>query len=145
MKILAVIRVRGSKQLRMKINNTMNSFLHLTRKNHLVLIPETPAAKGWLQLCKDYVTYAEVNEATVKTLVEKKGRITGDKPVPAKDIDAITKEIMAGKVKHATFKGVFRLNPPKGGFEGSIKLPYPEGAVGKRPTDSMTKLIESMM
>lgn len=144
-KILAVIRIRGSKQLRKKIANTMDNFLHLTRKNHLTFIIETPASIGWLQLCKDYVAFAEVSEATVKKVVEKKGRITGDKPVAAKDVDLIVKEIMSGKVTHKSFKKIFRLNPPKGGFEGSIKLPYPEGAIGKRPQASMEKLIESML
>lgn len=120
-KLLAVIRIRGSKQLRLKINNTLNCFLKLTRKNHLVLILETQSSLGWLQLCKDYITWAEANEETLKLLNEK----------PSTEKNSL--------------KHVFRLAPPKGGFKKTIKLPFPKGALGKRTTESMNKLIEKML
>ena len=50
-----VIRVRSDRGVKPKIRATM-SMLNLTRVNHAVLIPDTPAYAGMLQKAKDYIT-----------------------------------------------------------------------------------------
>jgi large subunit ribosomal protein L30 len=55
-----------------------------------------------------------------------------------KELDALVKDLLAGKKKlaDAGIKPVFRLSPPKKGWEhGTIKLPYPRGGIGPRGED----------
>ena len=49
-----VIRVRSDRGVKPKIRHTM-SMLNLTKVNHAVLVPDTPAYAGMLQKAKDYV------------------------------------------------------------------------------------------
>jgi len=70
---------------------------------------------------KDLVTYGEINEDTLKELIEKRGK----------------------KIKEKYF---FRLHPPRGGFERKgTKVSYKlGGAVGYRG-DKINDLIRRMM
>ncbi|GIT74969.1 MAG: hypothetical protein Ct9H300mP30_0310 [Methanobacteriota archaeon] len=70
-----------------KIRDTM-SMLNLSRVNHAVLIPETPAYAGMLQKVKDYVTWGEIEADTIASLLKERGRMTGDKPVTDAGIKA---------------------------------------------------------
>ena len=75
-----VIRVRSDRGVTKKIRDTM-SMLNLTRVNHAVLVPKTPAYEGMLQKAKDYVTWGEVDADTIATLINERGRMAGDKQV----------------------------------------------------------------
>ncbi|NUN11853.1 uL30 family ribosomal protein [Candidatus Micrarchaeota archaeon] len=110
--LIAIIRVRGSIGVTHKVAETMKQ-LHLTRKNHCVVIEETETLKGMLQKVKDYVTWGELTEETNKKISAK-----GKQP--------------------------YRLNPPKGGFKGSIKQPYPKGALGNRK-EKINDLVNRML
>ena len=46
--------------------------------------------------------------------------------------------------KIPTIKPVFRLHPPKGGFEKKIKKPYPDGELGYRG-EEINQLIDKMI
>ena len=82
-----VIRVRSDRGVKPKIRDTM-SMLNLTRVNHAVLIPDTPAYAGMLQKAKDYVTWGEIEADTIASLLKERGRMTGDKPVTDAGIKA---------------------------------------------------------
>jgi len=92
---IAVIRVRGVQGLR---RDAVTAFIQLglRRKHSCVLIDAKDA--GMLKSVKDYATWGEASEETVK----------------------------------AIGTGVKHLHPPRGGWGGSIKQPYPQGALGKR-------------
>ena len=80
-----VIRVRSDRGVTKKIRDTM-AMLNLTRVNHAVLLPQTPSYEGMLQKVKDYVTWGDVGEETISTLITERGRMIGDKPVTDSEV-----------------------------------------------------------
>lgn len=121
--LIAVIRVRGSKETRTPIEETLRVHLHLTRRHNCAVFTLNATVKGWLQLAKDYIAWAPVSQALVNELLLKRGE--GAKTVA----EALP----------------FRLHPPRGGFRKSTKLPFPKGELGQRTPESMEKLLKSMM
>jgi large subunit ribosomal protein L30 len=138
----AVIRVRGRTGVRWDIADTLK-MLNLTRVNHCVLIPDTPAYRGMLQKVKDYVTWGEINEETLAKLIRAKGRLYGDKPITDEyvkgmgfeTIEGLAKAIVDGKVLYKDIpnvKPVFRLHPPIKGWEKTKRHFTEGGALGYR-------------
>ena len=119
---IAIIRLRGTNDVKKDIENTM-IMLQLHKKHTCSVYPKTDALMGMLDKCKDYITFGELDEETYKLLVDKRG---------------ITKE---GKLVN-----YFHLNPPRGGFEkGGIKTPFMmKGALGYRK-DKINVLIKKMV
>ena len=154
---LLVIRVRSNRGVKPKIRDTM-SMLNLTRVNHAVLIPDTPAYAGMLQKVKDYVTWGEIEADTIASLLKERGRMTGDKPVTDAEIKAgseystikaLAKAIAAGDARTndvEELKPVFRLHPPRGtkgwgGIERGFSI---GGALGFRG-EAITELVGRMI
>jgi len=152
-----VIRARSDRGVKPKIRDTM-SMLNLTRVNHAVLIPDTPAYVGMLHKAKDYVTWGEVDADTVSSLISERGRMIGDKPVTNaviksgskfSTIGALSKAIASGDARTSDVEGmkpVFRLHPPRGtkGW-GGIKRSYVAGgALGFRG-EAITDLVGRMI
>ena len=86
---IAVIRIRGNVNVRGVIKDTLD-MLKLMKKNYCVVYDKTSSIVGMLKKVKDYVTWGEIKEQTLKLLVDKRGK---------KD------------------KKGFALQPPRGGFE----------------------------
>ena len=140
-----VIRVRSDRGVKPKIRHTM-SMLNLTKVNHAVLVPDTPAYAGMLQKAKDYVTWGEVDADTISELISQRGRMIGDKPITNaviksgsefSTINALSKPIASGDARTNAVEGmkpVFRLHPPRGAKGwGGIKRSFSTGgALGFR-------------
>ena len=73
----AVIMVRSRIDIKPAAGRTLK-LLRLNKINHCILVPEDPHYKGMVMRVKDYVTWGEVDEDTVKTLIEKRGKVLGD-------------------------------------------------------------------
>ena len=99
MATIAIIRIRGVQGARWRAKRTMEA-LSLTRRHHMVLVPDLPALKPMLNECKDYIAWGEADEATLTKLKAKMGE-----------------------------RKVYRLHPPVKGF-GSIKKQGPKGTIG---------------
>ncbi|RLG19414.1 50S ribosomal protein L30 [Candidatus Micrarchaeota archaeon] len=150
MNLYAVILVRGRVNASRRIKDALDS-LRLTRVNHCSLVDES--GKGMLQVCKDYVTWGAIDAETLAKLIEKRGMLSGDKPVDAEVLKKggfestveFANALLAGKAKLDAFgmKKIFRLHPPRGGYK-KVKLAYPRGALGFRK-DGINELIRSMM
>ena len=140
-----VIRVRSDRGGKPKIRHTM-SMLNLTKVNHAVLVPDTPAYAGMLQKAKDYVTWGEVDADTISELISQRGRMIGDQPITNavikagsefSTINALSKAIASGDGRTNAVEGmkpVFRLHPPRGAKGwGGIKRSFSTGgALGFR-------------
>ena len=140
-----MIRVRSDRGVKPKIRHTM-SMLNLTKVNHAVLVPDTPAYAGMLQKAKDYVTWGEVDADTISELISQRGRMIGDKPITNaviksgsefSTINALSKAIASGDARTNAVEGmkpVFRLHPPRGAKGwGGIKRSFSTGgALGFR-------------
>ncbi len=151
----AVVRVRGRIGVRGDIADTLK-MLRLHKVNHCVIVPETDSIKGMLQKAKDYITWGEINKDTLVKLILKRGRLKGDKRVDEEKIKELTgmsveelaEKIISGeiKLKDTPLKPVFRLHPPRKGYErGGIKKHFKiGGALGYRG-EKINDLLERMM
>jgi large subunit ribosomal protein L30 len=155
MKMLAVIRIRGSIRVKKKLNATME-MLRLFRVNHMVLIPEEKQSKKMAEKVKDYVTFGEINAETLEKVLSKRGLLKGNKKLTLeflkeKKINSfkeLAEKIISRemKLKDLEIKPVFRLRPPKKGFErAGIKKAFSVGgALGYRAAD-INRLINKMV
>lgn len=151
----AIIRVRGHSGVNKDIEDTM-IMMRLTRINHCVVLPENDSIKGMLNKTKDYVTYGEISEETLARMIKFRGRLMGDKPIDDDVVKAGTKyssilsfskAISSGEVRYADMtdiKPIFRLSPPRKGYEGNKKSYQNGGALGYRGKD-IDALIQRML
>lgn len=152
--MLAAVRVRGTVGVKGDIADTME-MLRLTRINHAVLINENPSYKGMLLKSKDYITWGEIDHETLTQLITKRGRVVGGEKVTDdyindnteySSIEEFAKAVLESEVKleDANIKPVFRLHPPRKGFEG-VKNAFREGgSLGYREEEIRT-LIKKMV
>lgn len=151
----AVIRIRGTVNVNRKIEDTMN-MLNLTRVNHCVILPENNIMKGMLDKAKDYITWGEVSEQNLARLIKFKGRLMGDKPIDDNyiienseftSIMSLSKGISNNEFSYKDLKNVkpvFRLSPPRKGYEGIKRSFRNGGALGYRGED-INDLLERML
>jgi len=151
----AAIRVRGIVNINPQIKKTLQ-LLNLTRANHCVILEEKPNIKGMLQVAKDYLTWGEIEKEVLTKLISTRGKIEGDKELSSEylksvtsydNVDKLSQAIIDNKIKYKdipNIKPVFRLNPPKKGYEGIKRSYVNKGALGYRGKD-INKLIERMI
>ncbi len=143
-KILAVVRVRGVRNMKPKIKFTLG-LLRLHRPNHCVIVRGSDSTKGMLQIAKDYIAYGDVSEEMLLKLLKKRGEKGGKMLLDSakeQEIEKAAKEIMNCEDVEKFVDPVFRLHPPRKGYK-DIKSAYPRGDLGKRP--SMDTLLKRMM
>ncbi|PIN86546.1 50S ribosomal protein L30 [Candidatus Woesearchaeota archaeon CG10_big_fil_rev_8_21_14_0_10_44_13] len=111
--MIAVILVRGTIGASQKVVDTLG-MMRLKRKNVCIVIENTRSNMGMIQKVKDYITWGEVDETTVKSLIEKRSEKNPDNP--------------------SRTKPYFRLNAPRKGFgRKGIKVFFNKrGALGYR-------------
>ncbi len=123
---LAVILVRGFLHMEGSIRSTLQ-MLNLHHRLCCVVVKDTPAYKGMLRKCKDYITWGEINEATLKELKDKRQETI----------------IVKGEKIVAPF---FRLHPPVKGFErGGIKASFKTGGVVGYRSAKVNDLLKRMI
>jgi len=122
---VAVILIRGFIGMTKQVRDTI-FLLRLRKKHTCVVLEDTESSRGMIRRVKDYVTYGEIDDKTLKELVAKRGK-------------------ESSKKKGRT-KPFFELAPPKKGFERKgIKKGYKDGgALGYRG-DKINDLIKRML
>jgi len=152
--LYVVIRIRGESGRRPEERKTLE-LLRLHKKFHAVLVRATPSIRGMLKVVEHVVTYGEIDEDTLALLLERRGRLTGNKRVTReyleklgfKDFKELARAILKSEVdirKLPDFKPVFRLHPPSGGFDGTIKKHFRDGGeLGYRGT-AINELVRRM-
>jgi large subunit ribosomal protein L30 len=151
----AAIRIRGIVNVKPDIKKTLQ-LLNLTRANHCVLLEEKPSTKGMLQLAKDYITWGEIDKKVLSKLIISRGKLEGNKELTEKyvksatsydNVDKLSQAIIDNKFKYKdipSIKPVFRLNPPRKGYEGVKRSFSNKGALGYRG-EKINILIEKMI
>ena len=151
----AAVRVRGTVNIEPDIKKTLN-LLNLTRSNHCVIIEDTPSNKGMLNVAKDYITWGEIDKDVLIKLIKNRGKIEGDKELTDgyiksstsfDNIEKLSDAITNGKFRYKeipSIKPIFRLNPPKKGYEGIKRSFKNKGALGYRGKE-INKLIDRML
>ena len=131
-----VIRVRGTTGVIQNVADTLH-MLRLNRISHAVIVEENPSYEGMLQKAKDYITWGEIDAELLAQIIAKRGRIEGNNKVTDefvaensdyKDIAELAEALINSEVKLADvgIKPVFRLHPPRKGYE-DIRLSVKEG------------------
>jgi len=152
---LAVVRVRGAINVKNDIRDTL-TMLGLGRVNHCVLINESPVSMGMLLKVKDYVTWGPIDVETASALVKERGRLKGGVPLDDRSLKALGeyrsfedlgKALAEGDVTWSKMDGtvrVFRLHPPRKGYEGIKRSYNMGGALGDRG-EGINTLLQRMM
>jgi len=154
---IAVVRVRGRTHIKRGIEDTLR-YMGLTRKNYCVILPENDTSTSMIFKAKDYITWGQADEKMIESLIRERGRIAGDNRLTDEyvkanskhaDMKSLASSMAKGQTKAKDVKGlkpIFRLNPPKKGFEREgIKKPYTlGGALGDRK-DKIKDLIMRMI
>jgi large subunit ribosomal protein L30 len=151
--MIAAIRIRGRTGLKKDIEDTMK-MLRLTRINHAVMLDENPNYQGMLRKAKDYITWGEIREDTVIKVISKRGKVPGGAQVTEEylknnseysSIEELSKAVIKGaKLEESGVKPVFRLHPPRKGYE-NIKKTYNEGGSLGYRGESIEELMNKMI
>jgi len=156
MKRIAIIQVRGAIGMKRNVKETLK-LLRLFKKNCCAIVSTTDNVVGMLKVIKDYVTWGEIDKETFKVLLEKRGRLPGNKPLTEPylkekmkmNFDQFSDDFMNLKKNLGDVPGLkrfFRLKLPISGYgrEG-IKTPYSlGGALGYRK-ENINDLIRRML
>lgn len=152
---LAVVRVRGIINVKNDIRDTL-TMLGLGRVNHCVLINENPQNMGMVRKVKDYVTWGPIDTETATLLVKERGQLKGRRALDEKGLkdlgkyksfEDLGKALVDGDVTWSKMDGtvrVFRLHPPRKGYEGIKRTYKMGGALGDRG-DEINVLLQRMM
>lgn len=152
--MIAAIRVRGRVGIKKDIKDTL-LMLRLIRANHAVLLEENPSYNGMLQKAKDYITWGEIDQNTLIQLIRKRGKLMGGSKVTDdyinentdySSIEEFSKALLDLNVtlEDAKIKPVFRLHPPRKGYEDAKKTYQEGGSLGYRE-DKINTLIKRMI
>lgn len=117
--MICIIRIKGQVGIKTTVVQTLNR-LRLRKKYSCVVIKLTKEKIGMLKKIRNFVAYGEIDDATYKELVKKRGK----------------------KDEEGNLKPFFRLHPPRGGIKS--KLHFPKGALGDHGKD-INKLIKKML
>ena len=144
--MLLIIRLRGTFAVPNYIELTLHS-LRLRNKFNATLVQNNPSTIGMLRQVKDYVTWGDLKPTDIATLLRERGEVNGGKPVTDKfatdvfskeSIDSLATALTTGEISLQSLwekgvKPVFRLRPPSGGFESTIKKSFTShGQLGYR-------------
>lgn len=152
---LAVVRVRGTVNVRGEIEDTLK-LLRLTRNCHATLIDNRPSYMGMLRKVQNQVTWGEVSKEVVALLLRKRGRLAGGERLTDdyvrrlgfKSIEDLAEAICSLKVEFNKLPGikpVFRLRPPSKGYKGSVKKSWKSGGVTGYRGEAINDLLKRMI
>jgi len=130
--------------------------LRLARTNHAVLIDNRPAFMGMLKRAQNYVTWGEASKETVALMLQKRGRLAGNKKftdeyaakVGYKSLGELAEAVASCKVEYWKLIGVqpvFKLHPPSKGFKGKTKKSYGAGGEAGYRGEAINELIKRMV
>lgn len=156
LKRIAVVRVRGECKIKQDVEDTFK-MLRLYNKNCCIVVSNSPTFVGMLNKVKDFITWGEIDEATFKELINKRGKLAGKKPLTEQylkekvnlDFEGFVKEFFNFKKDVKDIPGLkpfFKLHPPLHGFERKgVKRPFSMGgALGYRK-EKINNLIMRMI
>lgn len=144
-----VVRLQGPVAVPKYMESTLRS-LRLDRRFSAVLLEKSQNLIGMLRQAKDYVTWGDVKTEDIAGLLKERGELLGGDHVTDKfvkesfgeeSIDRLATALTRGQIElkalwQKGIKPVFRLHPPSGGFQGSIKRPFgSRGELGYRGPD----------
>lgn len=159
MPLYAIIRLRGQPDVPYDVEYTLK-LLRLHKKFHCTLTHTNQSnINSMLNKVKDWITWGEIDRETLTELLRKRGKIVGNKPLTddfVKDklklsggIEELADKLLKGELYlnklSDIIKPVFRLHPPKGGFDGTIKKPFGTGGETGYRGEKINELLKKMI
>ena len=139
--MFAVVRLRGEVNTRPEIRDTLD-MLRISRINHCVVVKEDPHFRGMIQKVKDYVAWGKIDEDTLTMLLERRGRLSGNRRLTEQflkekgyaSVKKLAEAVNTGTVslKDLDIKPVFRLHPARKGLKSTKKTARQGGDLGFR-------------
>ncbi len=149
----AVIRLRSPRKKKKEMNETL-SMLRLNKVNHCVIIPERDSYEGMLRKVEDLITWGEIDIDTLVDLLEARSEMDSEELEERIErytsydrVDEFAIAVTSDKINLGDIEGLesfFRLNPPKGGYEGTKKPYNTGGSLGYRGNE-INDLIQRML
>jgi large subunit ribosomal protein L30 len=150
--MFAIVRLRGEVNVRPEIKDTL-AMLRIHRVNHCVVVKEDAHNRGMIQKVKDYVAWGKVDDESLALLLEKRGRLSGNRRLSVEFLKDNTSystflELAAAvnsgsaSLKELGIKPVFRLHPPRKGLRTTKKTAQQGGDIGFR--QDLAGLIKKM-
>lgn len=138
---IAVIRIRSAIRAHPDVLRTLD-LLKLKHSNHCVIFEKNPALLGMVNRVKDYTTWGDLDETTLKLLVEKRGVLWEGRETDSKKKYKYT----CFEFNEKKYLPVFKLNPPTKGYgRKGIKTSFTNnGALGDRK-EKINDLIQRMI
>ena len=152
MKLYLVIRLRGRIGLSPKQLDTL-ARMNIPAKHNAALITDTPSNIGMLNKATDYITWGEIDSASLAAILKKRGRLPGDERITEDFLkanemgtfeDIVAKILADGKVPEP-IKKTFRLTPPSGGFKKHITRHIKSGGELGYRGPAIAELIKKMI
>ena len=152
---LVVVKIRGTVRAQKETRETLE-FLHLVHTNHAVLIDSRAAYMGMLQRVNSYITYGEPTKELVTMMLQKRGRLAGDKKltddyiqkIGYKSIDDLAEAILSCKVQYQKLPDMeprFKLHPPSKGYKGKTKKGFKAGGEAGYRGEAINDLVKRMV
>ena len=128
--------------------------LNLDKKFRATLVAENLETLGMLRKIKDIVAWTSVDADFIKELLERRGKISGYKPITKgnlpkgfESIEALATAIAQNKTSMSKLNSVkpwFALAPPKGGFKQKTKKQFSQdGVLGHN--EQLAELVKNML
>jgi len=149
--MFAIVRLRGEVNVRPEIKDTLE-MLRIHRVNHCVVVKEDAHYRGMIQKVKDYVAWGKIDDDTLAMLLERRGRMSGNRRLTEKYLEGtpyrtfkdLASALNSGSVslKELEIKPIFRLHPARKGLKTTKKTAQQGGDMGFR--QDLADLIKRM-
>jgi large subunit ribosomal protein L30 len=150
--MFAIVRLRGEVNLRPEVKDTL-AMLRIHRVNHCAVVGENHHYRGMIQKVKDYVAWGKIDDDTLAMLLEKRGRLSGNRRLteqflkentPYRSFREFASAVNSGSASLTDYgiKPIFRLHPARGGLKTTKKTAGQGGDVGFR--EDLADLIKRM-
>jgi len=148
MKRIAVVKVRGNIGMARTLRDTLR-MIGLTRTNHCALVDDRITYLGMIQKAKDLITWGEINQENVAHMLIKRAKLTDAavaKKTKYKTVNDFAKAYIGfeAELVDVGVSHVFRLSPPRRGYEGTKKDYKKLGSLGNRK-EAINDLLERMI
>lgn len=152
---LAVIRIRGSGGIKEEVKDTLE-MLNLNKSNYCVIVDDNSSYRGMLKEAKEMLTWGPIKADVLEDLFLERGEFEGDGEVTDEKIDERTPYNSVSELVEAVsdgeyelkdvdgLKDVFRLHPPKKGYD-SVKLSFEQGGAKGDRGEKINDLISRML
>jgi large subunit ribosomal protein L30 len=148
-----VVRIKGTVNVPAWAKTTLAN-LNLDKKFRATLVAENLETLGMLRKVKDIVAWTSVDADFIKELLERRGKLSGYKPITKSDlpkgfesIEEVATAIAQNKTSMSKLNSIkpwFALAPPKGGFKQKTKTQFSQnGVLGHN--EHLVQLVKNML